>query len=80
MKANQLAAIKKLQAALLSCKRANLAMCGVEDSLFIVALDDEFEEESRDRSACEVMLHRHNTGGDVEAVKHYGVYLDSGGS
>lgn len=81
MKPNQLAAIKKLEAALLSIKRAGLSMVGIDDSLFASLNDDDLAAESRRWSACEAVLERANTGHKGTAsVKHYGVYLDSGGA
>lgn len=81
MKANQQAAIKKLEAALLSCKRAGLVLAGIDDNLFVTVDDAEFKASIKLSSACEVMLERHNTGHQkTESVKHYGCYRDSGGA
>jgi hypothetical protein len=79
MKANQIAAIKKLEAAFLSCKRAGLTMCGIDDSLFVTVDGDEFEDEVRAMSGPEAMLNRANSGHqDTNTIKTYGVYRDSG--
>lgn len=81
MKANQVAAIKKLEAALLSCKRAGLALVGMDDNLFASVDDAEFKETTQLSSACEVILGRHNSGHPTtESIKHYGCYRDSGGA
>lgn len=81
MKANQFAAIKKLEAALLSCKRAGLTICGIDDNLFITVNDEAFANASLSQSGCEAMLQRANSGDtNTETVKHYGVYSDSGGA
>lgn len=81
MKKNQLEAIKQLEAAFLRIKRAGLVMVGVDDNLFATVQDDALQDEIRERSSCEAILHRCNTDhADTAAVKHYGVYLDSGGA
>lgn len=86
MKANQLAAIKKLEAALLSCKRAGLVLVGIDDSLLATVDDDWLENASRRSSACEAVLERHNTEylnrgpSLIHSVKDYGCYRDSGGA
>jgi len=81
MKKNQLAAIKKLEAALLSCKRAGLVLCGIDSNLHVTVDDDALQDEIRSRSSCEAILERANTGHeDTDTVKSYGIYLDSGGA
>lgn len=81
LKPNQLAALKKLEAALLSCKRAGLVLAGIDDGLHATVNDGEFIEESRRYSSCEAMLHRNNLDHPLSYnVKHHGCYLDSGGA
>lgn len=81
MKPNQMAAIKKLESALLSCKRAGLVLVGIDDNLFATVKDHAFQEEMRNKSACEAALERNNAGHELtDTVEHYGAYLDSGGA
>jgi len=81
MKPNQIAAIKKLEAALLSIKRSGLVLVGVDDNLFASLADQALAEESRNLSSVEAIVQRHNTGHTgTESVKHYGAYRDSGGA
>lgn len=81
MKKNQLAALKKLEAALLSCKRAGLVLVGIDSNLHVTVADDALQDEIRRRSSCEAILERANTGHeDTDTVKSYGIYLDSGGA
>jgi hypothetical protein len=81
MKKNQLEAIKQLEAALLRIKRAGLVMVGVDDTLFATVADDALQDEMRARSGVEAILARANANHEgTDAVKHYGVYLDSGGA
>lgn len=81
LKPNQLAALKKLEAALLSVKRAGLVLAGSDDSLMATVEDDEFIEATRRDSTCEAMRDRHNTNHPLaHDVKHYGCYRDSGGA
>ena len=77
----QLAAIRQLEAALLGIKRAGLVMVGVDDNLFATVSDGALQDEIRERSSCEAILQRSNIGhANTESVKHYGIYLDSGGA
>lgn len=79
MKTNQIAAFKKLEAAFLSCKRAGLVMCGIDDSIYVTVDDDDFDDQVRERSSPEAMLNRSNSGHeDTETIRTYGVYRDSG--
>lgn len=81
MKKNQLEAIKQLEAALLRIKRAGLVIVGIDDTLHVTVADDALQAEMNARSACEAILERNNTGHEnTDTVKHYGVYLDSGGA
>lgn len=81
MKKNQIEAIKKLEAALLSIKRAGLVLVGIDDGLIASVYDDELKAEILERSSCQAILSRANTGHtDTDSVKSYGVYLDSGGA
>lgn len=81
MRANQEAAIKKLEAALLSCKRAGLVLVGIDSNLHVTVDDEALQDEIRCRSSCEAILERANTGHeDTDTVKSYGIYLDSGGA
>lgn len=81
MKKNQLEAIKQLEAALLRIKRAGLVLVGIDSNLHVTVADDALQDEIRSRSSCEAILERANTDHeDTDTVKHYGVYLDSGGA
>lgn len=81
LKPNQLAALKKLEAALLSCKRAGLVLAGIDDGLHATVEDAEFIEAAQRDSTCEAMLARNNAGHPLHhSVKHYGCYRDSGGA
>lgn len=81
MKKNQLEAIKQLEAAFLRIKRAGLVMVGIDDNLHVTVADDSLNDEMNARSGCEAILERANTGHKgTDTVKHYGVYLDSGGA
>lgn len=81
MKKNQMEAIKKLEAALLSIKRAGLVLVGIDSNLHVTVADDALQDEIRARSSCEAILERANTGHeDTDTVKSYGAYLDSGGA
>lgn len=81
MKKNQLAALKKLEAALLSCKRASLVLAGVDNNLHATVNDEAFRIASVTRSRCEAILERGNSGSELHHyVKHYGCYSDSGGA
>lgn len=81
MKKNQLEAIKQLEAALLRIKRAGLVMVGIDDTLHVTVADDALQAEMNARSGCEAIFERSNTGHEnTDTVKHYGVYLDSGGA
>ena len=80
-KPNQVAAIKKLEAALLGVKRAGLAMVGVDDNLLITVADAELADVSLRTSSCEAVQARHNADRPgTTALKHYGCYRDSGGA
>ena len=79
LKQNQKDAIKKLEQALLSCKRAGLAMVGVDDNLHITVDDEDLVREVGESSHTQAMLQRSNIDHpDHHRVKHYGVYRDSG--
>lgn len=81
MKQNQIEAIKQLEAALLRVKRCGLVMVGVDDTLFATVADDALQDEISQCSGVEAILARANNNHEsTEAVKHYGVYLDSGGA
>lgn len=81
LKPNQIAALKKLEAALLSCKRAGLVLAGSDDHLLATVEDNEFIEATLRASTCEAMRARDNAGHPLcHAVKHYGCYRDSGGA
>lgn len=78
-KPNQLAAIKKLEAALQSCKRAGLVLAGIDNTLHATVRDDDFADQARSQSSCEAMLERECEGHPLHCtVKDYGCYLDSG--
>lgn len=81
MKKNQMEAIKQLEAAFLRIKRAGLVMVGIDGNLHVTVADDALQDEMRARSGCEAILERNNTDHKgTDTVKHYGVYLDSGGA
>ena len=81
MKPNQLAAIKKLEAALLSIKRAGLVLVGIDDNVYASVNDEALENEMRRSSSCEAILARSNSDHDgTTHVRHYGCYRDSGGA
>lgn len=81
MKPSQLAAIKKLEAALLSVKRAGLVLAGIDDGLIATVEDDAFIHAAQRESTCEAILARCNTGHPLaHSVNHYGCYRDSGGA
>lgn len=81
MKRNQLDAIRMLEAALASVKRAGLVLVGVDGSMLYTTDDEDLVAEARARSAVEAILSRDcvdhpGTG----AVNHHGAYRDSGGA
>ncbi|WP_153785320.1 hypothetical protein [Pseudomonas sp. EMN2] len=78
LKQNQKDAIKKLEQALLSCKRAGMAIVGCDDSLLITVADDDLVESSARDSTVEAILRRANYEDTAWKVKSYGVYRDSG--
>ena len=81
MKKNQLEAIKKLEVALLSVKRAGLVLVGIDDNLFASVADEQLQTEIVACSACEAILARSNKDHEGTAsVRHYGAYRDSGGA
>lgn len=81
MKKNQIDAIKKLEAALLSIKRSGLVMVGSDDCLLVTVEDAEFIEAAMRDSHCEAARDRWNSSHPLcESVKHYGCYRDSGGA
>ncbi|MBB4867438.1 hypothetical protein HNP46_006351 [Pseudomonas nitritireducens] len=76
---NQKAAIKKLEAALLSCKRAGLVIVGIDDGLVATMGDESYFDEAQSTSSVEAMLDRmHGREAETHAIKSYGIYLDSG--
>ena len=81
MKKNQIEAIKKLEAALLSIKRAGLVLVGIDDNVFASVDDEALQDEMRRSSSCEAILARSNSDHpDTTHVRHYGCYRDSGGA
>lgn len=81
MTREQVAALKKLQTALLACKRAGLCLVGIDGDLLAAAEDDDLENEVRGSSATEAILRRSNEGHPLVAtVQHHGCYRDSGGA
>lgn len=81
MKKNQLEAIKKLEAALLSVKRAGLVLVGIDGGLIASVNDEALKAERRARSAVEAILDRINDRQpSAAAVDSHGAYLDSGGA
>lgn len=79
LKPNQQAAIKKLEAALLSVKRAGLVLVGIDDVLHITVEDAEFVQAALASSHPEAMTERNNSDHpNHHRVKHYGCYRDSG--
>lgn len=81
LKPNQLAALKKLEAALLSVNRAGLVLVGIDDGLHATVEDAEFVEAANRDSAVEAMIDRNNEGHPLHHnVKDYGCFRDSGGS
>lgn len=81
MKPNQIAALKKLEAALLCVKRAGLVLVGIDDGLHAAVEDAEFIEAALRDSAVEAMLERNNESHALHhVVKHYGCFRDSGGA
>lgn len=81
MKKNQMDAIKKLEAALLTVKRAGLVLVGLDGSILYTVIDDDLAVESRARSSVEAILSRSNDDHPgTGAVNHHGAYRDSGGA
>lgn len=81
LKPNQLTALKKLESALLSVKRAGLVLVGIDGSLMASVEDDELIEAVRRSATTEVILARHNSGHPLAyTVNSYGCYRDSGGA
>lgn len=81
MKKNQIEAIKKLEAALLSIKRAGLVLVGIDGSLLASVNDEALKAERRSRSGVEAILDRINSDHPgTMAVSHHGSYMDSGGA
>lgn len=79
LKQNQKDAIKKLEQALLSCKRAGLVMVGIDDNLHITVDDEDLVREVEGSSHAEAILQRNSADHpDCHRVKSYGVYRDSG--
>lgn len=79
LKPNQQAALKKLEAALLSVKRSGLVLVGCDDALLATVNDDALAEAAQRDSSVEAVLARINYEVDTAwSVKHYGSYRDSG--
>lgn len=79
LKPNQQAALKKLEAALLSVKRAGLVLVGCDDGLLATVNDEALADEMQQSSGVEAILARYNYQADAAwSVKHYGCYRDSG--
>lgn len=81
LKLDQHTAVKDLEAALRSVKRAGLVVVGVDGALLAAVRNDDLEQDLRSRSACEVILERHNNDCPLtHSINHYGCYRDSGGA
>lgn len=81
LKKNQQEALKKLEEAFLSCKRAGLAIVGIDDNVIATVADAELIQESRSTSMCQAIHERHNTDHPLtHNVEHHGCYKDSGGA
>ena len=81
LKLDQHSAVKDLEAALRSVKRAGLVVVGVDGALLAAVRNDDLEQDMRSRSACEAILERHNNDCPLtHAINHYGCYRESGGA
>lgn len=81
LKLDQHSAVKDLEAALRSVKRAGLVVVGVDGALLAAVRNDDLEQDMLSRSACEAILERHNNDCPLtHAINHYGCYRDSGGA
>lgn len=75
MNSKQDAALKKLEAAFLECKKAGLVFAGVDSDLLATAKSTEFKLLRKATSTCEAML-----DGENYRVRTHGTYMDSGGA
>lgn len=75
MNAKQLAALQKLEAAFLECKKAGLVFAGIDQSLEATVRSPEFNRLRDASSSCEAVLRS-----DCRRVETHGAYLDSGGA
>lgn len=81
LKLNQQAAIKDLEAALPSMKRAGLVMVGIDGALLASVGNEALERDMLATSACVAILERHNNDCPLtHDINRYGIYRDSGGA
>jgi hypothetical protein len=81
LKLNQQAAIKDLEAALRSMKRAGLVMVSIDGALLASVRNEALELDMAARSSCEAILERHSNDCPLtHDINHYGCYHDSGGA
>lgn len=75
MNSKQGAALKKLEAAFLECKKAGLVFAGIDQALEAAVKSPEFNRLRDSSSSCEAVLRS-----DHRRVETHGAYLDSGGA
>lgn len=79
LKLNQQDALKDLEAALRSMKRAGLVMVGIDGTLLASVCSEDLEQDMLSTSACEAILERRNNDCPITRdINHYGCYRDSG--
>lgn len=74
MKANQENAIRKLQAELLSCKRAGIVLVGCEGTLMTAERSEPLQNAFKATSSVEAVA----AWPEARIINDYGCYLDSG--
>jgi hypothetical protein len=81
LKLNQQAAIKDLEAALRSMKRAGLVMVGIDGMLLASVRNEALERDMLATSARVAILERHNNVCPLTyGINHYGSYHDNCGA
>lgn len=79
LKLNQQAAVKDLEAALRSMKRAGMIVVGIDSAMLASVCYEALEQDMLSTSACEAILERRNDGCPLTRdINHYGCYRDSG--
>ena len=73
MNPKQKAALKKLEAAFLECKKAGLVFVGIDQAIEATVRSPEFNHLRESSSSCEAVLRS-----DYRRVETHGAYLDSG--